>query len=526
VVFFQLTCEAIMIRWPISLMGLALVVFGGVGLTGPGRIDIEDGQARYEAGRNIIDHGDTALRDPHLIWNRFPGRDGRDYTGYRFPQIFAAAACVAASDAIGVASPARRHFAFSQHGAACAAMLAVMYAVWFRSRGLSDSRSMIWAALGIFATPMWYYGTSTFDEAITTLFAVATVLLAAASGRSNLAMIMVGLCMAVLYNCKPPIVGVILIGHALGFSKALRSRRSIILASVCAIGLAVGDGLYRGYHAYKFPPEVQADYDRIVRETYAPMFFGNVPEALLDMAIGPSSGVIWYCPAVIVMIAGLLAAPRPVRMAFALSAAAIVGFMSLLVFYKGGPCWGPRYLVPLIAVAWLFAPQGFQRLPSQWNRPLITLSVLVQVMSLTAIPERLYLERYLPSGFYIDKPWWYLRPELGHVFNRPREIVDILAAPDSPLITPSHMPTATLPVFDPPYFAEPKGIEGIRKYELINGFRFWWAWMPKVPASDAASMIDVAATAGILMIFVVVGIVLIGLCRPRRGPVLDANLRE
>src|SRR5689334_20259349 len=80
--------------WPTALAGLSLVVFAVVALTGPGRIDIEDGQTRFEAGRSLVEHGDPAIRDPRVVWHPFPGRGGLTYTYYRFPQEVIAAGCI------------------------------------------------------------------------------------------------------------------------------------------------------------------------------------------------------------------------------------------------------------------------------------------------------------------------------------------------------------------------------------------------------------------------------------------------
>ena len=44
--------------WPVALIGQFLVVFALVALSGPGRIDIIDGQTRYEVARSMVDHGD------------------------------------------------------------------------------------------------------------------------------------------------------------------------------------------------------------------------------------------------------------------------------------------------------------------------------------------------------------------------------------------------------------------------------------------------------------------------------------
>jgi hypothetical protein len=39
------------VAWRTALVGLALFVFAAVALTGPGRIDIVDGQSRWRRGR-------------------------------------------------------------------------------------------------------------------------------------------------------------------------------------------------------------------------------------------------------------------------------------------------------------------------------------------------------------------------------------------------------------------------------------------------------------------------------------------
>jgi hypothetical protein len=49
-----------------TLLGLFLAVFAILALTGPGRIDINDGQTRYEVARSLYEHGDVQIRDPDV----------------------------------------------------------------------------------------------------------------------------------------------------------------------------------------------------------------------------------------------------------------------------------------------------------------------------------------------------------------------------------------------------------------------------------------------------------------------------
>ena len=86
-----------MARWWIAQAGLFLTVFAVVALSGPGRIDIVDGQTRYEVARSLIDHGDLVIRDPNIWFAVFPGRDGQRYAKYRFPQSLAGTIAILSS---------------------------------------------------------------------------------------------------------------------------------------------------------------------------------------------------------------------------------------------------------------------------------------------------------------------------------------------------------------------------------------------------------------------------------------------
>jgi hypothetical protein len=502
-----------MIRWLLSLTGLALVVFAVAALTGPGRIDIDDGQARFEAGRGWIETGRPIVTDPRVYWHVLPGCGGENYTYYRAPSEAAAAVSVAVADATGAKAEGRRHFVYSLHGAVAAALLVVVFAVAFRAQGLSDRAALGWAASGFFCSPCWFYATSTFDDLLGTL-AVIVAITAAGKARSG-GIIVLGIAtisLVIAVNCKPPLAAFVLPCLAAADdprrSRPLRWSRALLLVAAVLLGHIT----QKAYHAWKFPPESAAAYEAALLEKSFPMFFGNVPEALLDLSVGPSSGALWYFPPIVLALAGLSAAMRSSQRRLALATAAAVAaftlFVALLTFYKGGVCWGPRYLTPVFAVLWLFAPLGATRLARGAVILLLAAGALVQILGLAMVPERLYVERDLHSSFFLVDPWLNLRPELGHLANRPREIHDALTAPPSPHFTPSPSPTFTLPVFDPPAYTGPKGIAGVRSYTLLNGLRPWWASFPALPQAERP--INVARTAwlfgavGLISLFILI----------------------
>src|SRR5438874_11375093 len=110
-------------------------LFGLTAMSGPGRIDIVDGETRYEAARSLVEHRDLAIRNDRIWFNVFPGRDNMRHTYYRLPQIVLGAGAIVLADATGTMSEPRRHFFFTLTSALAAAALALFYAIWFRRRG-------------------------------------------------------------------------------------------------------------------------------------------------------------------------------------------------------------------------------------------------------------------------------------------------------------------------------------------------------------------------------------------------------
>src|SRR5438270_5395165 len=125
--------------WPVALLGLFLTVFAVLALSGPGRIDIIDGQSRYEVAKSLVEHGDVVIRDPKIWYPVLPGRDGHLYAAYRLPHSLLGVPAVLLADATGPATEARRHFFFTLVSAAAGAALAVGYAAWFRGQGLAPA---------------------------------------------------------------------------------------------------------------------------------------------------------------------------------------------------------------------------------------------------------------------------------------------------------------------------------------------------------------------------------------------------
>lgn len=533
--------------WALRLTGLCLFVFGVIALSSPGRIDVVDGHTRYDVGRSLVEHGDSIVRDPNAWFAVLPGRNGQRYTNYRFPHSVVAAAAILVSDFSGPVTEVRRHFFFSLSGAVLAAAIALSYACWFRRMGHEDTAALLWAAGGIFCTPIWFYSTTTFDDVLGSLAIVAAVVFALilAQRWPGAAASVSGLFLGFAFNCKPPLVLFAPVAiAAMWHSQADTAQRRKQIGAVC-VGLALGVIAYKAYDLWKFPPGTWATLDA-VQGAFAGLWPGNVLAGFLSLLISPGVGSVWYWPAIIIALYGLAmwhGSPSHRRFAWAvgLSALAFLLFVSSIRFFSGEPGWGPRYLTPVFAILWLLVPVGAARIGKVASALLLAMSLAVQIAGLSVDTMRFFSgDREAEASRFLVDPWLYFDLAWSQLLTRPGQVAEI-ATYDGPAATafcPAPEPTLPWYVFvlgswqasadvhdvscstasGGPDVSNP--VARLREYarsrkpldprtcHVINSFRPWWAayrYLPpgEVPVSldRTANLLLLTAAAGLMLLF-------------------------
>jgi hypothetical protein len=470
-------------------------------------MDIIDGQPRYEVARSLVDHGDVRVRDPDVKFCVFPGRHGQRYCLYRLPQSLLGVPALLLADATGPIQESRRQFFFVLTSAFAAGVLAVAYALWFRRLGHSPRSATGWALAGIFCTPCWFYSTSIFDDILGTTAVVAALTLAwHGRGRHpRLFAMLAGLTIGAAFQCKQPLA-IFVVPVLAVFAAQPRTTRRACVGLVLG-GLVLGVVGYAAYEWYKFPPGSTAEHARLL-EQYVPAWPGTPLTAVVVLLVSPAAGVFWYCPTLVLGLAGVPAWWRQHRLFVLAILIACIGFTAFicsLTFFKGDLSWGPRYLTPVFAVLWLFVPAA-ARTPARWQTAaVLSLGVMVQLLGLSVDFHRLYVELRLPSGFYYGHPELYFYPQGAHLVNRPREIWEILHSVEAPAAySPNVLATAATPC--PEQFE--RGPEAIRHYRFLNSFRPWWASMTFLPPQDRP--VDLFRTASLLLLLTGCGLALIG----------------
>ena len=519
-----------------ALLGQFVFVVAVVSLSGPGRLDIIDGQPRYEVARSLVEHGDPIVRDPAVTFCVLPGRDGQPYSLYRLPQSLVGVPAIVLADATGPRSEMRRQFFFVLTSAVACGFLATCYALWFRRLGYHPVASIGYALAGIFCTPCWFYGTSIFDDILGTTAVVMALTLAwyGRQSKPRLFAGLAGLALGLAYNCKQPLGLFVLPVLALFFRQGdMETRRQgdnyfslspclLVSLSCCGLvlaGLGVGLLADKGYEWYKFPPGSTSEHPRLLAQ-YVPAFPGTPVAAFLGLLLSPGAGVFWYCPTLLLSLLGLRVWLRDYRLftqALLIACAGFTAFICCLVFFKGDLSWGPRYLTPVFAALWVFVPSAINVHGWRPTRLLFGLGLLVQLLGLSVDYHRLYAELRFPSGFYQGYPWIYFHPRAAHLVNRPREIWEILTTNDAATrYSPTDLPTAAMPC---PEFFE-RGPEAVRKYHCFNSFRPWWASMTFLAPHERP--VDLTRTVALLLALTAGGLALMGIGCGRRARLSQA----
>ena len=498
-------------RWFVSLAGLGLFVFAVVAASGPGRIDIVDGQTRFEVGRSLVEHGDSALRDSRIWWGSFPGRGGQNYTYYRFPQSVAAAGSVVVADWTGPLSEGRRHFYFVLTSAISAAFLSAFYALGFRRLGLGSAASILWALAGIFCTPNWFYGTSTFDDILgtTTVVAAAVTALATRHRLSLFGAIVAGLLIGLAFNVKQPLAAFLLVIIVLHDDPTACRKKRLVHAAIITLGLLAGMVAQDLYDSYKFPFDKRTVHAELLKQ-YAPVYAFRPIPALACFVVSPGCGMFWYCPPIVLGMCGVYSmwkdGDRKLAAAILLTSVVFIGFHCFVSFFKGDPAWGPRYLTPWFGVLWLFAPRGAGMLSRGFIGLLLGLGVLVQVLALSVDPHRLFVEKGLSSAAGAVEPSIYFYPQMSHILQRPREIVEICEDKGTAeAYSPAPAPTFTFPIIDPPHLPE-TGPAVVDRYHVLRSFRPWWISQHFLPKEQRS--VDINRTLVLLSALACVGLVM------------------
>jgi hypothetical protein len=142
--------------------GVFLVFLAIYALSGPGRIDMIDGQYRFEVAWNLVEMGRPVVRDVFL--GARTGLDGARYAYYGPAASVAGVPLVALGYIFGGEDGELARFLFSFTSAFFAAGTLALLLHWWLRMGFSEGKALAWSGVVGIATLLWPVSTSVFDQ--------------------------------------------------------------------------------------------------------------------------------------------------------------------------------------------------------------------------------------------------------------------------------------------------------------------------------------------------------------------------
>jgi hypothetical protein len=507
-------------------VGLVCAALAAYVLTGPGRLDMTDGQWRFEVARGLVDEGRPVVRDPLLRRSAITGRDGQGYSAYCFAGSVAGVPLVWLGDLLSEEPDGElQRFLYSHLSAIFGALLLAVLYLAYRALRVERVAAVRWTVVAGFATLIWPLAVSSFDQVHHALLVTLSLLLAMLSAqRHSVALAATaGATAGLLLGYQeifviffPALAVAVLADPAQGDDGEDR-RRMLVFMLAAGIGVA----LALGYNHVRFGSLLETG--KLARLAGHPPLTGNALVGLWGLLLSPGKSVFLYSPPIILSLVGLrgLCRRQPrLAQAIGLFCASHLILFSSLSFWSGEWSWGPRYMVLVVAplaLAWPFLPRHRLR------RPLVAACVgaglVVQLLAVSLDHQRFFFERQLSAYFWGSDSGFYLRE--SQLLARPGEILRSLvdgmpAAAES--FQPSPYPElltycmfGSREVFTDPHW--------VRRFQVFHLPRPWPLWMPRVDQNRYRLPVDVGASVAGLLALGLVGVVsvLIGL-RPREMP--------
>ncbi len=462
--------------------GLYLVVAAVYLLSSPGRIDIVDGQIRFDVAASLVSEGRPVLRDPFIQPYGTRGPDGEIYARY------GAGASIAGLPLVWLASLAddpageRRRFLFSLTTPLVGAGIAPLLFLFYLELGLSRRRAIGWTLVAAFASLIWPGSTTVFDQAQHAFLVLLAVFLGFLAERHDSLPLAAagGLAAGLLLSYQEPyaLLLPLLAASTLGGAgePARRRNRWLVFMAATVAGVA----LWMAYNWLCFDnPWIPSKLRPAL--LVHPESSGNLLRGLAGLLASPGKSVFLYSPTLVLGLAGARALwqrHRELATAVLLTSAVHLVFVANMSFWHGDWCWGPRYLLILLPLWALPAPFAWRRRRALVGA-LVAAGFVAQLLGLAVVHERFFHERGLGAFFWAADTGFYWRESA--LLARPGELGDVLTAE----LAASAASFSNNPYDSPTYFIVgfPRPEEGprlIRQFRVFHLPRPWPLWMPRL----------------------------------------------
>jgi len=525
-----------------------------------------DWYIRYQVTCAIVEHNSVAIT-PYQVDNRSgPGLHGRIYAQYTLGQTTAMIplyllgrrlAGLAHTDCAAPVAPPIVLLTCKLLGPILGALLAVLFYVTARLLAYRRRVALALTTLLTFGTSLWPDVQSNLEHTMESLFLLAAAYAALrytrqvdierrTSNVGRLWLVAMGLAGGLVFVTR--VAGVIALPLLALYLLLLHRRRwpgawQRPLArdlALFALGALPAIVVNAAYDAARFgSPLLTNPPSKPDQSLGFPPWLG-----LPDLLVSPGKGLLWYTPAVLLLV---LAArpfwrrcPQPALL-FALICGGYLLFYSNVTYWHGDPAWGPRYLYATLPYLILPLGEVFGRWRT-YRLPLrgvlvgvLALSFLVQFSAVTVSYWRSFHYVFATNPDQVDHYTWgfnlndFWTPQQSPLLLSLRGVADIarLDVDHAPLVrhTPSvHLGSANESCIFPVYHQATlclTDIDALHDRASFNSFTLWWLHLHLYPWWSPDVVLTLAVV--VLGLFLGSGAALVRLSRePRPTPRLAA----
>jgi hypothetical protein len=351
-------------------------------VTMPGYLQVSDSGFSLRTAEALVHRGTLEIEQTSASEGYVFVRDGRAFSKFGVGLALIWAPFVAVADVVarvtGLPAEFVTHFIVSTYSIFFGAAVCVLFHLLAGALGIGKRNAVLLTlALGL-GTIVWKYSVFDFSEIVQTFFLLGATYAAWRNTPRSIAVMTLLLSLNVWTKVASAIYVPIFLAYV-----AWRNRRDLPgcarrFGVAATVGAAfVGGLLYLNWLRFGHP--LESGYGE-----QAAMFSATPFRNAVALLFSWEKGVFLYSPILLFGLAGFplfFARHRAEAALFAVLLAVNVGFHALYVYYEGGWCWGPRFLVPFTFALLLPAGLLLDRRPTL--RPcfiaLLVVSAFVQI---------------------------------------------------------------------------------------------------------------------------------------------------
>ncbi len=523
----------------LAVFSIFLITLSVYFLLSPGRIDMTDTLVRMEGTRGVLATGFPII-DPFL--SKTTGVNKTSLGENIYASAYGVSPHLIYAPLLKIIQAFNNsldfeQFWFSHVNHLFASLTIVILFLFYTNMGLKVKEAVFWSLICAFFTQFFVTATSSFYQSFQGFFLLLSAFLAFKSGRhqSWIYAFGAGASFFILLNIKPSYIvffpALILLLANTDTNKIKITKNTIYLvllfSFMCLLAFLFWD-FYRSFYVPSLATTTSSEsatpvLEGATKSVKQSIEFHGVLTGLFVLILSPGKGILFYSPIFFVALFGFrYVFSENKLLALASAYIAIIWILGIAQtsIPSGDWCWGPRYLVPIAPVIFLFVPYGYRKLfqnKPHSGRMLLGYCLIVQLLGLSMDFHQYFYRNGLTAFFWKDPGFYTTHSQL---IERPIDILEgikhaktiDLSGPFRPGPFPDSLTYAIFGVYHP----DPEMMRlWMKQYPVFWLPRPWPIWMQFLDKERLPINLYLTIFFGLLILFIGIAMLYIALFKAR-----------